>query len=524
MYGNKSPVEYADSLIHLWTRRKRHTYYTQWPETVKHATREIDALKQSLQPYESTVPDANDSVEKQRQPVIEAFQAPPTLTHPGDNEETVLQVLQHYYRRPGAERVYEAMRNDEQPAVWKNIHSCSHALRARNNVHWYMALLEQFGLAHFSADEKALLALAIVYHDAAAEDVGKQDEERQSARYFMRDLDGHFPKELLNKVGKALENKEDDLHGKDEEGLDDDLRTYLRVLRFGDRMDFIRCSTVTADFPAWNQQAAIGAFDPDRLDLPPEVKADFSPVPEQKTPFQRALEACMHGAVDLAAVTGGRDQDLRQQGSYVSQYGLTPDGNKLKRAFERTSQPLAKLDGFLDDNVRRVIAAHAGINTCVDDDHASCQADTHRGVTRGIHNSWHDLAQIRIPAGMTRTEKMQCRHDLSVLDTTTRQAIHAEVTRLKTEGIRMNLGTLTQTTLKSAAAVETLNQRGLDVVTEKRRRGYDSPNEPNWQQVLVPKKKEEHTDTNDSRYQRVPGQAKAADNLESCKTTGVTTQ
>ena len=137
-------------------------------------------------------------------------------------------------------------------------------------------------------------------------------------------------------------------------------------------------------------------------------------------------------------------------------------------------------------NVRRTIARLAGIHTCSDPDHKKCRADTQQGITRGIHNSWHDLQQIRIPDGMTRLEKMQCEYDMGVLSEETREAIATEVQRLTSQGILMDLGTLTQETLRSMPAKRKLTMRGLDVVTEKRLRGYDEADNPRFAQMLVP--------------------------------------
>lgn len=88
---------------------------------------------------------------------------------------------------------------------------------------------------------------------------------------------------------------------------------------------------------------------------------------------------------------------------------------------------------------------------------------------------------------MTRLEKMQSEYDMGVLSKETRQAIAAEVQRLKSRGIPMNLGTLTQDTLGSDLAKKKLEERGLSVVTEKRLRGYDGMCNPRFEEVLVPK-------------------------------------
>ncbi|USE35550.1 hypothetical protein [Endozoicomonas sp. SCSIO W0465] len=146
------------------------------------------------------------------------------------------------------------------------------------------------------------------------------------------------------------------------------------------------------------------------------------------------------------------------------------------------------MEDFINDNARRKIARLAGIHTCSDPDHKTCGTDSQRGVTRGIHNSWYDLQQIKLPACMTRLEKMQCEYgDMDVLSEETRQAIAVEVQRLKSRGIPMNLGTLTQKTLGSEPAKRILkDDRGCTVTTVKRLRGHDQKGNPRHETMLVP--------------------------------------
>ncbi|WP_257296694.1 hypothetical protein, partial [Endozoicomonas sp. YOMI1] len=207
--------------------------------------------------------------------------------------------------------------------------------------------------------------------------------------------------------------------------------------------------------------------------------------PALKPDFQRQLEAAMHGASDLLQVTGSDREDCRSD-SYVQTYQLKPDKTAITEKFELTPLPLQNMEKYLDDNVRRFIASRAGIHTCASPDHKDCKTDRQNGITRGIHNSFHDLRQVRVPTGMTRLEKMQCRQDFNLLSTETQGAIAQEVQRLKSEGILMSLGTLTQETLKSPPAKRALEQRGFAVVSEKRFRGYDDTGKVNLQEMLVP--------------------------------------
>ena len=480
----------ADDYIHwvkeLWEHRDQEPFYQDWPENIKKGEQEIVELQESLgltgcqspQPVSLTQP-------TELQFIVDAFSQPPVLPNARDNEQTILRILQHYYRRPGPERVIKCLGSDTLPVVWKPAHNCCHILRARNNLLWYIELLKKFDRLHFSESEKNLLSLAIIYHDAAAEDVPKRDEEARAAEYFKRDLEGQYPQQELEEIGEALSRKEDDVHGKSEPGLSSSVRRYLHVLRFADRMDFIRCTGMDASFPgSFTERQQPGHFDASLLDLPLQAR-DFSNDPALKPDFQRQLEAAMHGAADLLQVTGNDLEDCRPD-SYVETYQLKPDHKAITEKFELTPLPLKNMEIYLDDNVRRCIASRAGIHTCTSPDHKGCKTNRQRGITRGIHNSFHDLRQVRVPAGMTRLEKMQCRQGYSLLSRETQEAIAEEVQRLHREGILMSLGTLTQKTLESSPAKRVLAQRGFEVVSQNRFRGYDDKGKIKMQKMLVP--------------------------------------
>ncbi|WP_257294204.1 hypothetical protein [Endozoicomonas sp. YOMI1] len=145
------------------------------------------------------------------------------------------------------------------------------------------------------------------------------------------------------------------------------------------------------------------------------------------------------------------------------------------------------MNQFIDDNVLRKMAQEAGIIVCSDPSHQACKTDQNDGITYGIHNSWHDLAQVHIPAGMTLFEKMQYEHDPSLMSPATQQALEKEVQRLKSDGIRMNLGTLTQKTLASEKAQQVLKERGIAVVSLKRPYFTNDGHPREWE-MLAPKK------------------------------------
>ncbi|WP_257280638.1 hypothetical protein [Endozoicomonas sp. ISHI1] len=486
--GDLSLNDYIQWLDNLFKQRKEHPFYQNWPEHVRKAHVQIAELKQSLDlPDDAsslTTPSAAETPAA-LQFMVDAFSKPPVMPeNAGDNEKTILKVLQHYYRRPGPERVIQSLGKETLPTVWKPLHSCSHVLRARNNGHWYMELLEKFQQCSLSPREKQLLSLAIIYHDAAAEDVVKSVEESRSADYFKRDLTGHYPEPLLNDIALAMVSKENDVNRKDEQSLPEPVRWYLRILRFADRMDIIRVFGVGADFPKV-MKTQPRSFDATRLDLPPQLPCDFNSDSDNKSEFQRHLEAAMHGAADLAQVTG-RPQDQRKK-NYTEIHGLCGNGAKISENFEWTTEPVQRMNQFIDDNVRRKMAQEADIIVCSDRSHGACKADQSEGITYGIHNSWHDLRQVQIPAKMTLLEKMQYEHDPSLMSPTTQQALAKEVQRLKNEGIRMNLGTLTQNTLASEEAQQVLKERGIAVVSHKRPYFTNDGHPREWE-MLVPEK------------------------------------
>ena len=488
-YENVPAVEHAKKCIRwiktLWQNREQEPFYQNWPNLVQQAQQEMIDLRMrnGLHARSPSLKEPTVNEQAELQFLVHAFSVPPVLPAAGDNEATVLTVLNHYYRRPGPERVTNFLNHHPLPEIWKPKHACNHVLRARINALWYMELLEKFAVMTFSDPEKHLLALAAIYHDAAAEDVPKKDEESKAAFYFKRDLAGQYPAQLLENIGMALAGKEDDLAGHQPRArpFSRKLRSYLHVLRFADRLDVIRCTGVPSDFSRLANTSCL-KFDVSRLDLPVQLQATN---PDQKSDVQLELEAAMHGAADLVQVTGHLSSDHRAV-PYVTAYQLVPDSERLNVQFEWTPTPRQRMDNFVDNNVRRTIARLAGLNTCSTADHKECRTDAQNGRTWGIHNSWHDLKQVRIPERMTLLEKMQFEHNEGLLSQATRDEIQKEVERLRCQGIPMQLGTLTQTTLKSAAAKRKLKDKGINVVPVKRLRGYKSDGRPREQKMLVP--------------------------------------
>ena len=486
-YENMPATEHAIKCIRWiktqWQNREQEPFYQNWPNLVQQAQQEMIDLRMrsGLHARSPSLKEPTVNEPPELQFLVRAFSVPPVLPAAGDNEATVLTVLNHYYRRPGPERVANFLNHHTLPEIWKPRHACNHVLRARVNALWYMELLEKFAVMTFSDPEKQLLALAAIYHDAAAEDVPKKDEESKAAFYFKRDLAGQYPAQLLENIGRALADKEDDLPGRQAKPVSEKLRSYLHVLRFADRLDVIRCTGVPSDFSRLAKTSCL-KFDASRLDLPVQLQATN---PDQKSDVQLELEAAMHGAADLVQVTGHLSSDHRAV-PYVTAYQLVPDSERLNVQFEWTPTPRQRMDNVVDNNVRRKIARLAGLNTCSTADHKECRTDTQNGRTWGIHNSWHDLNQVRIPERMTLLEKMQFEHNEGLLSQATRDEIQKEVERLRCQGIPMQLGTLTQTTLKSPAAKRKLKDNGIEVVSVKRLRGYNNDGRPREQDMLVP--------------------------------------
>jgi hypothetical protein len=492
LYGENPEQHILQYILTLYDDYKTNPVYIDWISKLTFAKQDIETLKKNLGIVNNNTHavDSNQNKNSLARFFTTLLDTTLVFNRVANDNQTISAILQHYYRRPGPLQAIKNINNIDWPlATWKSIHSSSHVLRAYNNATWYMQLLEKFNLINLTDEEKLLLQLAVVYHDAAAEDVSKKQEEQKSAYYFTRDLTGKFSAEILEKIALALEAKENDIHGIEPQHNDADIDKYTRIIRFADRMDFVRCSTIVANFPNFTYTTTDKDFNAKLLNIPEVNLEQFTSIDADKTLFQRHLEAAMHGAVDLAIVAGGdNNRDLRSKGDYKERYKLKIDNQRLKIAFEQTDKPVSQLGILLDNNVRRKIAQLADIHTCNDPNHKVCKADIHEGVMYGIHSTSNDLSQVNIPETMTLLEKMQIEHDYSLLSEATQNAITLEINRLQTEGIKMSLGTLTQKTLKSDAARATLKTRGITVISEMRARGFNSLQEQKYHEMLVPQK------------------------------------
>ena len=418
------------------------------------------------------------------------FEQPLIFTSPENLEETTRQILQHYYRRPSAIRVRQWItKNDCHFKVpLKPVHSCSHVLRARNNADWYMAILEKYNIItpKLTPDEKHLLCLLALYHDAAAEDVDKQEEESVGADWFERDMiaNGKYPESLIKDIANALRCKEDDICGKPAPA-NPKIRNYLHIIRFADRMDITRCAGVSQNFPQWlpPQKNSSDSIRADLLDIP------F--IPEDiRQPFFDELTAAMHGAIDLGEITGSPEMfDFRPQGPVSTRLKVPNKEPYIKRriqaGFEKTPLPLQHGDQFLDDIVRLQVAAEAGIEPCSDPQHIHCAANRATGTTRGIHNR-QELAQMAIPAGMTRLEKLQIA-DRKSLSVAMQVKVNDTIQHYCQAPLHLEIGTMQQHELADIKTQKKLKERGIEVRAVKRKRGYKDGS-PHYEEVLIRKK------------------------------------
>lgn len=471
--GNYSMDRHIQWIKALWKGRRQDEGYRCWPQTVEQARNAIAAF---TIPRNTQAGLSRARLLREFDFLIRAFKTRPNLAQAHNNNQTIEKILGHYYRRPGLERIIALLGETTIPKAWKPQHSSSHVLRVRNNALWFMELLESCQLDAFTDDEKTVLALASIYLDAAAEEVSEALRAMETASYFLRDLRGQYSAELVGNVSMALRDINCCSHN-----VCDPVARYRRVLRFANSLDSMRSYGVGEQFPLDSKTGNSEQFNPlGALDtcLISELRGN--------TQFRRHLTAAMHGAADLAFVTGELKHDQRPV-PFGTRYQLKPDNMMLCRQFEWTQFPVVEMDEFIDSNVRRAIAARAGIYTCSDPRHSRCRSDRKLGVTHGIHNSAHELSQVRVPPAMTRLEKMQCGHDLSLLSPLTRSSIAWEVKRLRSKGIAMSLGTLTQQTLASPAARAALRRRGIEVGTEYRMRGRDQQGNPSYEQMLVPK-------------------------------------
>ncbi|WP_257288624.1 hypothetical protein, partial [Endozoicomonas sp. SESOKO2] len=104
--NNFSLNDYIRWLNQLYEQRETHPFYQNWPKYVRQAHQDIADLRRSLGLDDSQNLETPSSAEAPAalQFMVDTFSKPPAMPeNVGDNEKTILKVLQHYYRRPGPE-------------------------------------------------------------------------------------------------------------------------------------------------------------------------------------------------------------------------------------------------------------------------------------------------------------------------------------------------------------------------------------------------------------------------------------
>jgi hypothetical protein len=467
LYKETDITEAVKNLMNMWETRESNPYYLSWSNKLAEANRTVDKLRQDLGVFDKK-PIKNTQMSNCETTLInlliEELNKPPVFNTIENNDATITIILQHYYRRLSDAQLLKIASTNSLSQIDNSVNLSSAVLRANNNVAWYIELLEKFNLATFTEEETTLLRLAIIYKYMILDGIDNKQELQKVADYFRRDMLNYFPVEIVETIATVIAKNKDDTAT-----INAKSSLYLEVLNFADKIEFTNPVNIDDMLTSNNLYLTLTT--------------------EQKILFKQNLEAAVSGAKDLATVSGGLPSGQQEETPYATKYKLSINNERQQKAFEYTQIPLTHINTALDNNVRRKIAMLAGIETCTDAEHKTCNPDTANGVMYGIHSSWNDLQQIDIPSGMTTLEKIQFEHDPALLNANILEAINIEVNRLKIEGIKMNLGTLTQYTLMSDEAQKILNKRNIDLITEPRLRGYDDIGNPRYEEVLVPVKK-----------------------------------
>jgi len=413
-----------------------------WPELLKEANQKYPAWQQLSLGTGSPSPPIPAIV------TAAYFSKPLEFPANASHHQIVRCILDRYYRFISDERLKQPHRLTNEARG--TLHNSGHVMRVAFNMRLLIRLLKEHKLATISNIEEELLYFAALYHDAAAEDASKEQEEIEGARLFSRDMMHHFPdhKQLIERIAITMTHKEDDVQNIDELNVSGAELRDRRILRFADRMDISRIFSIPEDFPNFqtNDSSTTG-----------ELKVNWLNIDQkwQEHPgFMASLCACMHGLCDLAAVSGGSIKDLRTNKCYRERYHLQPQTKSyLDQFFDSNPDPEGIMQKLLDNNVRRKIARAAGIATCNDPHHIQCMSCNETGIkfgfTRYIHNSDHDLAQIQVPP-MMFWEKLCIESNPELLSEPVKRAVEQEKARLRLRGILRETGRIPQKALKCA--------------------------------------------------------------------------
>jgi hypothetical protein len=464
LYKETDMSEAVRNLMNMWETRESNPYYLAWPKKLTEANKTVDKLRQELGMFDkkpTTNTQMSDGEKTLINLLIEELNKPLVFNTIENNDATITIILQHYYRHLFDAQLLKISSTSSLSQIDNSVNLSSAVLRANNNVAWYVELLEKFNLATFSEEETTLLRLAIIYNYTILDGIDNQQKSQKAADYFRRDMLNYFPVELVETIAAVIAKNKDDTAA-----INAKSSLYLEVLNFADKIEFTNPVNIDDMLTSNNLYLTLTT--------------------EQKILFKQNLEAAVSGAKDLATVFGGLPSGQQEETPYATKYKLSINNERQQKALEYTQTPLTHINTALDNNVRRKIAMLAGIETCTDAEHKTCNPDTANGVMYGIHSSRNDLQQIDIPSNMTTLEKVQFEHDPTLLNANTLEAINIEVNRLKIEGIKMNLGTLSQYALMSDDVQKILRKRNIEVITEHRLRGYDDMGNPRYEEVLAP--------------------------------------
>ncbi|WP_422489999.1 hypothetical protein [Endozoicomonas sp. ALE010] len=377
----------------------------------------------------------------------------------------------------------------------RKVHGLDHALRTQLATEFLVEVLPDI---HAPFKEllknqpllQELLPIAELYHDAVAEDEHKDVEERRAAELFQRDMQSlhHYPDELIGLVSSALKNKNSNQmqpvrapFTSDQQCSADEL-LLRQVLRFGDIVDIVRVIPCREDFPAIRLTPGFAEpgenryFNPEAIELLRVVN---------KPEFTRLIRAALVSFRHLACITGGWHH--KDANPFTTKYRLPVDNTKRRLMIEQASDPQQCMRDSLDDLVRLVMAAKAGIKPCLTD-HPKRSDNLplpdcwdpktgSAGAYRKLHNE-QELRQIELPENMTLTEKIivaadELNHTMSLLSPATRHGMQSEIERLQQKGILPAIGTPPQSELEKifrqpdCAGARILNERGLKVVSDE---------------------------------------------------------
>ena len=398
--------------------------------------------------------------------------------------------IKHYYQTPHPRQVDKLARsqNSKDFQFIKSSHGVEHVTRTQVFSEALISFFEQNDksfeqLLASKPSLRELVPLAMVYHDVVAEVVDKSREESGAAEMFLRDMvaSDRYSQDDIQLVAQALCNKESDvttsvstLFTSDEDSsCSQEERLLRRVLRLADRLDIVRMQD----------------FDDSFLDLSDAQKSDPA--------FMAHWQAIKDGARYLAYVTGGLPSG-KASDVLLERHQLNPDNNKRKLKVTRAVNAYQSVTSVLDDNVRRAILSMAGLSICQaahskaglkrTGGRAACVQMTEGGAERlvAIHNE-QELQQVQLPSSMTVLEKLQFETmGLDGLSPEHQSSVRSEVERLKRDGIKPPLGTLTQNTLESPAARKMLRDvYALEVQEQQRFCGYERDGDtPKYTSIL----------------------------------------